>query len=347
MVEHDLAKVGVAGSNPVSRSSVSLLPRARRRTQVVKGADCKSAMRRFESGRRLHFFRYRVDRCRIGRLFRWAAGEADDQLRRRYMGVRAKHRDAVLRALELWRAGRPAAAIARELRIARSTVRYWLASGAGVAQSAEAIPLKGTKWGFESLHQHQHRAYAYLLGVYLGDGYVATLRRLHVLRVYLHRKQTAVIDDVTAAIETVLPGRHVWRYERRNSLVSEVSCYFADWPAVLPQHGRGRKHTRPIILEAWQRDIVTTFPGDFLRGLIDTDGCRHRRIVNGKDYPAYTFSNHSDDIQNLFHWACELIGIAARHSTRISSSIARRPDVARLDAVMGDRLVWVRSRSLD
>jgi hypothetical protein len=27
----------------------------RRRTQVVKGADCKSVMRRFESGRRLHF----------------------------------------------------------------------------------------------------------------------------------------------------------------------------------------------------------------------------------------------------------------------------------------------------
>src|SRR5262244_1451405 len=29
-----------------------------RRTQVVKGADCKSVMRRFESGRRLHNFIY-------------------------------------------------------------------------------------------------------------------------------------------------------------------------------------------------------------------------------------------------------------------------------------------------
>src|SRR2546422_7503782 len=32
-----------------------------------------------------------------------------------------------LRALELWRAGGPTAAIARELRIARATGRYWLA----------------------------------------------------------------------------------------------------------------------------------------------------------------------------------------------------------------------------
>ena len=60
VVEHDLAKVGVAGSNPVSRSSFSArvgsAVASGRRTQVVKGADCKSAMRRFESARRLQFF---------------------------------------------------------------------------------------------------------------------------------------------------------------------------------------------------------------------------------------------------------------------------------------------------
>jgi hypothetical protein len=253
----------------------------------------------------------------------------------------------VLRALELWRAGQTTSGVARELAISRSTVRYWLANGAGVAQSAEAIPLKGTKWGFESLHQHQHRAYAYLLGAYLGDGFIARLPRSRVLRIYLHRKQSDVIAEVTTAIETVLPGRHVGRYERRNSLVTEVTCYCAEWPFVLPQHGPGRKHTRPIFLEAWQRDIVAAFPGDFLRGLIDTDGCRHRRIVNGKDYPAYTFANRSNDIHGLFHWACELIGIAARHATRVSTSIARRPDVARVDAIMANRLVSVPQRSLD
>jgi hypothetical protein len=93
--------------------------------------------------------------------------------------------------------------------------------------------------------------------------------------------------------------------------------------------------------------IVSAFPGDFVRGLIDTDGCRHRRVVNGKDYPAYTFSNRSNDIHDLFHWACQLLGVQARRATQISSSIARRPDVARIDAIMADRLASPIHRSLD
>lgn len=311
------------------------------------GVDRQPVGRRREL-RRWDHFRYRVSRCRVGQpISRWIATETDGRPRRRYIGVRARHRAAVARALELWRSGKPTARIARELSIARSTVRYWLLDGAGVAQSAEAIALKAIKWGFESPHQHQQRAYAYLLGAYLGDGYIATLPRTHVLRVSLHRKQTAVIADVTAAIEAVLPDRHVWTYERHASLVTEVSCYFVNWPLVFPQHGRGRKHKRSIVLEDWQRATVTSFPGDFVRGLLDTDGCRHRRLVNGKDYPAYTFSNRSDHIHDLFHWACQLIDVRARRATQVSSSIARRPDVARIDAIMADRLASTIPRSLD
>ncbi len=55
LVEHNLAKVGVAGSNPVARSSFrgqnEFHPR--RRTQVAKGEVCKTSMQRFESARRL------------------------------------------------------------------------------------------------------------------------------------------------------------------------------------------------------------------------------------------------------------------------------------------------------
>ena len=293
--------------------------------------------------------RYRVRRCRVAELRgEWLLAETGHgRLRRRHIGVRPKHRDAVARALELWRAGKPTATIARELSLARSTVRYWLLDGAGVAQSAEAIALKAIKWGFESPHQHQARAYAYLLGAYLGDGCIARLPRTHTLRVYLNRKQTAVIADVTVAIETILPTAHVWTYERSASLVTEVGCYFVGWPSVFPQHGRGRKHMRSIVLEPWQHAPVAAHPGDFIRGLIDTDGCRHRRIVNEKDYPAYTFSNRSDDIHGLLHWACSLVGIHPRRATQMSTSIARRPDVARMDAIMGDRLAVTIPRSLD
>jgi hypothetical protein len=59
VVEHDLAKVGVAGSNPVSRSSlfsIDRLPPSGRRSQVAKAEVCKTSIQRFESARRLHFF---------------------------------------------------------------------------------------------------------------------------------------------------------------------------------------------------------------------------------------------------------------------------------------------------
>jgi hypothetical protein len=69
------------------------------------------------------------------------------------------------------------------------------------------------------------------------------------------------------------------------------------WPCLFPQHGPGRKHERPILLEDWQREIVERHPGDFLRGLFHSDGCRTRnwatRVVAGErrryDYPRWEF----------------------------------------------------------
>ena len=77
----------------------------------------------------------------------------------------------------------------------------------------------------------------------------------------------------------------------------------------------------------------------FLRGLIESDGCRHRRIVGGRNYSAYSFTNHSEDILGLFVWACGLIGVRSRRSNRVMISIARRPDVARLDSLMAREAV--------
>jgi hypothetical protein len=83
----------------------------------------------------------------------------------------------------------------------------------------------------------------------------------------------------------------------------------------------------------WQRETVESFPVDFLRGCIDSDGCRHRRIVHGRNYPAYSFTNFSEDILTLFTSTCDLIGLRWRRASRVTISIARRADVARLDAL--------------
>jgi hypothetical protein len=53
-----------------------------------------------------------------------------------------------------------------------------------------------------------------------------------------------------------------------------VEASYKRWPLVLPQHGPGRKHHRPIVLADWPRAIVDRHPRPFLRGLINSDGCR-------------------------------------------------------------------------
>jgi hypothetical protein len=108
---------------------------------------------------------------------------------------------------------------------------------------------------------------------------------------------------------------------------------------LFPQHGPGRKHKRKIELVEWQREIVRAAPGEFLRGLIHTDGWRgtNRVRVKGKDYayPRYQFSNRSDDIRTLFTDVCDMLEIAWRPWGRWHISVARREAVAKLDAFVG------------
>jgi hypothetical protein len=179
----------------------------------------------------------------------------------------------------------------------------------------------------------QPAAYSYLLGIYLGDGYISRTPRTYRLEVSLHERQMRVIERVTGAIAALRPGHPVGH--RRRGSVAIVNAYANSWPMLFPQHGAGRKHLRPIVLEPWQRDIVEQHPLEFLRGCIESDGCRHRRLVGGRNYPAYSFKNHSPDILELFLWACGLIGLRPRRANRVTVSLARRADVATLDRLFG------------
>jgi len=131
---------------------------------------------------------------------------------------------------------------------------------------------------------------------------------------------------------------HRVRVRRRGTAnVLVVSACGQCWLDLIPQHGPGRKHTRPIVLLDWQRGIVIREPLSFLRGLIESDGCRYVRHVDGHDYGAYDFVNRSEDILTLFGWACDLLGIGHTRPNECTMSIARRKNVARLDEEFGPK----------
>jgi hypothetical protein len=182
--------------------------------------------------------------------------------------------------------------------------------------------------------------YAYLLGLYLGDGYVAAMARgTFSLRIFLDRRYPYIIAAAHQAIAAVNPSSVVPAWPRIGCFV--VASYWKHWPVVFPQHGPGPKHARPIVLTAWQREITGAEPEALVRGLIHSDGCRFvaTQRVRGKAYrySRYSFSNRSDDIRAIFCAHLDLLGIGWTQPNACQIAIDRRAEVAKLDVFVGPK----------
>lgn len=261
--------------------------------------------------------------------------------------------DEYKQILELWELGIPKKTIAQLTKIPRSTVieciqRYPTieALERKTVEIATPLVLKILKGEIEAPNNEIYKAYAYVLGLYLGDGCIVKMRKVYWLRISLDAKYPDIIDACRRAIQTLLPENKVALIEhhyREQLSHIDVSVTHKYLEQVFPQHGKGMKHTRTIALEPWQQRIVDAYPLDFFRGLYHSDGSRFSNVVNGKDYPRYSFTNNSQDILKLFCDTCDKLGVhwtvkarrsqARDHATDIF--ISKRPDVEYLDRVVG------------
>lgn len=224
--------------------------------------------------------------------------------------------------------------VARATGIPRSTLRDW-GCGHGAYLRAQS---DCSRHDFGSL---EGSAYAYLLGMYLGDGFLASHRRgVWRLRVSLDAAYPAIVAECAAAV-LAIAGRRAHVGRRRGQRCVEVSSYWKHWPCYLPQHGHGRKHLRPIALSAWQRRLVTINIESLLRGLIHSDGTRivatERKGGYIRHAPRYAFSNRSEDILEIFRSACELAGVHCTRASEKQIAIYSKAAVARLDEFVGPK----------
>ncbi|MFP4074613.1 MAG: transcriptional regulator, partial [Actinomycetota bacterium] len=187
-------------------------------------------------------------------------------------------------------------------------------------------------------------AYAYLLGVYLGDGCLSPHPRgVYRLRIACDLKYPDIIDEIATHI-VVVRGVDEVGFTAKEGCV-EVSAYWKHWICVFPQHAPGRKHQRVIELVAWQQEIISTHPKALIRGLIHSDGNRHinevpRKVSSGIKryrYIRYMFTNASTDILGIFTDALDLLGVHWTQTTPRDISVARREDVAFLDTFVGPK----------
>ncbi|OEU88382.1 hypothetical protein DB35_18895 [Streptomyces abyssalis] len=247
------------------------------------------------------------------------------------------------RALALVGQGRSLNSVSKQTGISRSALRAWqkrllpASSGAGRCIRCADPPTTPSDTA----------NYAYLLGLYLGDGCVSRLARTYSLRIACSDAWPGLIDECAKAVKTIRPCNAVFRVRGKGCVM--VTAYNPHWPCLFPQHGPGRKHERRIELGAWQQEIVDAHPWELIRGLVHSDGCRitnwTTRMVGGKrkryEYPRYFFTNRSDDIRKIFSDTLDGLGVQwttlARGSDPLNISIARRASVALMDAHVGPK----------
>ena len=242
--------------------------------------------------------------------------------------------ETVERALTLAADGMSTSAIAREIGVARATVRDWRSGKVPQAWSTD----RAEPWGEPAFAAKE---YCHLLGLYLGDGCISHAPRTTVLRIYFDAAYPRLIAEAVRDLRRVRPsGRyHVFRQIPTQCVV--VAAQWKRWPDLFPQHGPGTKHTRRIELSSWQRALTTRHTEAFVRGLLNSDGCRYlnRVRVAGCEYayPSYGFTNVSEDIRSILCEHLDLLGIAWRRANERNIAITRRCAVAKLDEFVGPK----------
>lgn len=166
------------------------------------------------------------------------------------------------RALALVAQGRSLNSVSKETGASRAAIRSW---------QSRIEPLSGNRsrpcprCRVTPEPPDDPAAYAYLLGLYLGDGCISTSRRgVHFLRIACADAWPGLIEACASAMQLMRPDNKIFRV--RSQGCQYVTCSSKHWPCLFPQHGPGKKHDRKITLEPWQQRIVDAHPWEFVRG---------------------------------------------------------------------------------
>ncbi|MFI8196120.1 transcriptional regulator [Streptomyces sp. NPDC085942] len=249
------------------------------------------------------------------------------------------------RALALVAQGRSLNSVSKQTGISRAAIRSWQTRLEPLDKNRGAPSPRCT--GIPSKIENP-ASYAYLLGLYLGDGCISAGKRgVYSLRIACADAWPGLIDACAEAVQIARPYNKVCRVASAGC--QYVTSFSKHWPCLFPRHGAGKKHHRRIALEPWQQKIVDAHPWELIRGLFHSDGCRiinwATRLVQGErkryEHPRYFFTNKSDDIRKLFSDTLTAVGVEwtvlARGSDPLNISVARRASVALMDAHVGPK----------
>ena len=203
-----------------------------------------------------------------------------------------------------------------------STVRYWLkkfdlktnfvSCGEKDARKHNSIlkpvaypivdesHLEYFKW-----NESQQGDFSYLLGFYLGDGHLINPKGRSFGVIFTNETTFLEMNQrLQDALKTVFPSKDIKIRQRKTCNCVDIAMYGVNLDLLFP-HGKGYKHTRKIELTDWQLDIIDRFPKPFLKGMIESDGCRYISTKN----IMYQFNNCSMDLHEVFQRAAKQLDL--------------------------------------
>lgn len=247
--------------------------------------------------------------------------------------------------------------VSNQLNISYSTVNYWWNRELDIFTEPDKCPeyIRLISEPLTTIDTQYQSTYSYVLGIYLGDGYINLHNKKYQVfkfRIFQDSKYPNLINEHISSLgllfKDCIPNVYL---PHKNSNCRAITVYSKIIPILFPQWQGGRKDERLINLEHWQLSIIDKFPHHFIKGLIQSDGCRYIHRNNKYEYPKYNFTNSSTDIVTLFMRACNLIDVHPTVHTRpsrnfegdisdkfkITVTVNKREDVAILDSFIGPK----------
>lgn len=216
--------------------------------------------------------------------------------------------------------------ISRLTKIPRSTIKGWITD-----------PNKNTKKhkknSLISYDEEFKKIYSYVLGLYLGDGYINKMSRTYRMRITLDIKYTNLNLYARDNIQKLFPKNKVSIMKGQGNCVI-INVYNNLIPELFPHLGKGKKYKRKIELKEWQKEIINE--ACFLQGLFHSDGCFFTAKVNKYEYKRFEFKNCSTDLHLFFRECCDKLNI--KYTIRnLYTTIAKKEDVTKIFKTIGSK----------
>lgn len=154
-------------------------------------------------------------------------------------------------------------------------------------------------------------SYAYILGMYLGDGCLSKSTKCRTCTLYItqNREYDIVVNDCLNHLKNLMKEFDIEPtvVYRKNSKACDIKINSVYTLKLFPQHGEGLKHDRKINLEDWQWTHVEKEPWMFIKGLMHSDGSKYFDKYNSKWH--WQFTNRSEDIKDILCQVCDTVGL--------------------------------------